>query len=71
MALQEAAGGRGETAPLAATLCLAVNVTHKAFVSRIADLPTLREWRALWLGTLQVRRPHCAARLAQLTCVHT
>jgi hypothetical protein len=57
--MQEAAAARVNIAPLAATLCLAVNVAHKAFVARAADLPVLREWRALWLSTLQVRSRRC------------
>lgn len=52
--MQEQAANREDTRPLARTLCLAVNVTHKTFVLHLRELSGLREWRALWLSTLQV-----------------
>jgi hypothetical protein len=51
--VQEQAMSREDTRPLAASVCLAVNVVHKAFVAHAAELSSLREWRALWLSTLQ------------------
>jgi hypothetical protein len=52
--MQEQAANQEDTRPLARTLCLAVNVTHKTFVLHLRELSGLREWRALWLSTLQV-----------------
>lgn len=56
-ALQEA--GHSAAAPdvpaLAASLCLAVNVAHKTFAAHVGELSTLREWRSIWLSTVQAR----------------
>ena len=59
--MQEVGGPHGaadaaETDALAKSMCLMVNVVHKTFVTHVAELSQLRDWRALWLSTLQVRR---------------
>lgn len=62
--MQEVGGPQGgpaaaEAAALGKSMCLMVNVVHKTFVTHVAELSQLRDWRALWLSTLQVRGSAC------------
>jgi len=68
--MQEVGGPQGgpaaaEAEALAQSMCLMVNVVHKTFVTHVAELSQLRDWRALWLSTLQARPHPCAPVLGR------
>ena len=51
-------GAASEEEAVAHSMCLMVNILHKTFVARVAELSRLRDWRGLWLSTLQAPPPH-------------
>lgn len=50
------AGMEFEEKAVAHSMCIMINIVHKTFVARVAELSRLRDWRGLWLSTLQARR---------------
>lgn len=55
-------GMEAEEKAVAHSMCIMVNILHKTFVARVAELSRLRDWRGLWLSTLQVQStPHALA----------
>lgn len=65
---QEAEAGAHE---MAHSLNMAINTVSQTYLAHMDDLMQLRDWRGLWLATLQVLRPFSYCRLPSILKDHS